>query len=463
MPEKIEKPIQSRRDLMRQQRVGRAFRERTVIVFPGDDIQKAIDKLDTEEGGNVLLRAGTHTLFGNISGKSEVSIIGEGIDISIIECGGSAYGLDYTGVLATPLKNFRLENFTLQNSNNVAGIDINFCDFWKMEDVKITSCDQGGMRVRNSQNFILMNAQSDNNTTQGFSFIGDGTRKLENFSAYTCKANNNTGVGFLFSATTNLFDFHFFGCISEDNTGDGFDLGNANLSVDASFVGCNSESNGGIGFDVSLGDIQFFGCQADSNTGDGFEIDIASNSIIGCSSLSNGTDYDINSSVAFVGNRLSFGVAVDPSTKYVETDVENMKSLGNVGGNTRTEKISFRMKNTSGVTLNAGDVVVLKAVASGDEVTTTTIQGDDMVFGMVLATMLNNEWGPILVEGYTLKLKVDGTTDIAIGDLIGTFTTAKIAMKAAAGDMAFAVALEAYATNDSLGVINALVIKPRKV
>lgn len=123
----------------------------------------------------------------------------------------------------------------------------------------------------------------------------------------------------------------------------------------------------------------------------------------------------------------------------------------------------YRMKNTSGGDLAAGDVVTFKAVAAGDEVTTTTIQGDDLVFGMVTAAIANNAYGYIQVLGKTTLLKVDGTTDIAIGDPLGTFTTAKIAMKAAAGDMAFAIALEAYIGNDSLGVIDALLITPRKI
>ncbi len=46
---------------------------------------------------------------------------------------------------------------------------------------------------------------------------------------------------------------------------------------------------------------------------------------------------------------------------------------------------------------------------------------------------------------------------------MGTFTAAGISMKAAAGDMAFAIALEVYAGADSLGVIDALLITPRKV
>ena len=38
-----------------------------------------------------------------------------------------------------------------------------------------------------------------------------------------------------------------------------------------------------------------------------------------------------------------------------------------------------------------------------------------------------------------------------------------IGMKAASGDMAVAIALEAYATDDSSGVIDALLITPRKI
>lgn len=121
------------------------------------------------------------------------------------------------------------------------------------------------------------------------------------------------------------------------------------------------------------------------------------------------------------------------------------------------------VKNTSGGALAAGDVVTLKSVAAGNEITTTTAQGDDKVFGMVAETIANTASGLVQVLGKTTALKVDGTTDIAIGDLLGTFTTAGITQKAAAGDMAFAVALEAYTTDDSNGVIDALLITPRKL
>ena len=122
-----------------------------------------------------------------------------------------------------------------------------------------------------------------------------------------------------------------------------------------------------------------------------------------------------------------------------------------------------RVKNTSGGALAAGDVVILKSVAAGNEITTTTAQGDDKVFGMVAEAIADTAYGLVQVAGKPTALKVNGTTDIAIGDLLGTFTAAGIAMKAAAGDMAFAIALEAYITDDSLGVIDAFIMSPRSI
>jgi hypothetical protein len=126
------------------------------------------------------------------------------------------------------------------------------------------------------------------------------------------------------------------------------------------------------------------------------------------------------------------------------------------------EKNYAYVKNTSGEALAAGDVVTLKAVAAGNEITTTVTAGDQLVFGMVAQAIEDTNFGYVQVKGKTVNLKVDGTTDIAIGDLIGTSTTAKIGMKAASGKMAFAVALEAYTNDDSNGVIDALIITPRQ-
>lgn len=101
---------------------------------------------------------------------------------------------------------------------------------------------------------------------------------------------------------------------------------------------------------------------------------------------------------------------------------------------------------------------------TGAEVTTTTTVGDDKVAGVVASTTIANAaFGVIVTEGKITTLKVNGTTDIAIGDYLCTYSTAGISQKATTGDMAYAIALEAYTTNDSNGVIDALLIKPRKL
>lgn len=138
-------------------------------------------------------------------------------------------------------------------------------------------------------------------------------------------------------------------------------------------------------------------------------------------------------------------------------------SRNNFGVASINEKEVMYMKNTSGASLAAGNVVILKAVAAGNEVTTTTTAGDDLVLGVSLEAPANNSFGAIQTLGKTTTLKVNGTTDIAVGDFLSTYTTAGIAAKASAGDMAFAIALEAYTTDDSSGVIDALIISPRLI
>lgn len=155
------------------------------------------------------------------------------------------------------------------------------------------------------------------------------------------------------------------------------------------------------------------------------------------------------------------------TTNDITYSTHNMSNtvINNLGTKTSVinETKTVYMTNTSGGALAAGDVVVYKSVAGGNEITTTTTAGDDKVFGVVTEAIASTAVGPVQTLGKTTLLKVDGTTDIAIGDFLTTFTTAGIAAKATAGDMVFAVALEAYTTNDSAGVIDALLISPRLI
>ena len=140
------------------------------------------------------------------------------------------------------------------------------------------------------------------------------------------------------------------------------------------------------------------------------------------------------------------------------------------GNHTDINVIEYRtgvFKNTSGGSVAKGDVLIAAATGEsydGTQFITTTTQGDDFVLGMALETIADDAVGNVALKGKTASdFKVDGTTDIAIGDFLGTFTTAKIGMKAAAGDMAIAIALEEYTTDGSSGTITVLLITPRKI
>lgn len=119
--------------------------------------------------------------------------------------------------------------------------------------------------------------------------------------------------------------------------------------------------------------------------------------------------------------------------------------------------------NSSGGDLVAGDVVVLDPANCSSTViavTTTTSQDDKAVYGMLEEDIASAAYGKCQVVGLTDKLKVNGTTDVDVGDLLSTYTVDGIAGEATAGKGGvFAVALEAYTTGDSSGVIAAYIFE----
>ena len=130
-------------------------------------------------------------------------------------------------------------------------------------------------------------------------------------------------------------------------------------------------------------------------------------------------------------------------------------------GATGAPVITVEAYNGSGGDVARGDVVVYKATSdfTADVIafTTTTTGDDGNVMGMVLDVSIPSlSVGKIQVWGPTPFLKVDGTTDIDIGHKLSAFTTAKIAQKSSGAGI-FAMALEAYTTNDSSGVIDAFI------
>jgi hypothetical protein len=133
---------------------------------------------------------------------------------------------------------------------------------------------------------------------------------------------------------------------------------------------------------------------------------------------------------------------------------------GGTMGNSALPVILIDAYNNSSGAIACGDVVIIDNTNSSADLiyfTTTTSLSDTKVLGMAYTAIANGKIGPIQIWGPTDALKVNGTTDIAKGDYIGTYSAVKIGAKTS-GTGAFARAMEAYATNDSAGVIDAMIL-----
>jgi hypothetical protein len=161
--------------------------------------------------------------------------------------------------------------------------------------------------------------------------------------------------------------------------------------------------------------------------------------------------------IIITGNNLhEFGIT---SSRIVGTIRDNLGTLGNT-----QDYVTVKVKSADVSAIAIGDIVVIEAVASGYEVVKYGAGMSPAVYGMCVVAMADNtEYGYVQVLGKTTLLKVDGTTDIAIGDYIRTSAAPGIGVKASSGDVVIAKALEAYTANDSNGVIDALIINPMQI
>lgn len=123
--------------------------------------------------------------------------------------------------------------------------------------------------------------------------------------------------------------------------------------------------------------------------------------------------------------------------------------------------------NKSGGELTTGMVCVLDPTAAnwGEglpiPVTTTTSANVLNVAGAVpahVASVANGAVFELQVAGYHPTLKVDGTTDLANGDFLGTFTTAGAVQKSTTADAICAQYVDAAYTTNSVAAKKAFLI-----
>jgi hypothetical protein len=450
-------------------------------------------------GDTIWVREGTYTEAGSITSTlTDLTIVGENKHTSTIAMGANALTLSGTRLTlmnieftwSTSAFSFSGGDNTIENcrfirsattETNVGltlGTACNFTSNYFESSASTTNTSAndiyaGGSQIRMTNNHFLTNATMPNGQV---TLEGNGILFNNNYVSY-----NGTGTNYFikFSNAAVVSGNYFY------NSGNN---GSAILAINSLItISGNVFYNWNKGVDqtgASTGNAQITGNHFFQNT-TSIDLNAPRNVVTGnkfsligstCVTLSATADNTVIS-----GNNLynaSTGINVTSSScLYVSIVGNNFNAVSspivdsgigtlihsNFGVTPAFEKKVFTMVNGSGTTINAGDVVILKSVAGSDEVTHTTTAGDDKVFGICTNTNTNGQVAYIQTLGKTTVLKADGTTDIAVGDFLTTFTTAGISAKATAGDMVYAIALEAYTTNDSNGVLDALLISPRLI
>lgn len=490
---------------------GQTLYDRIVASSGGDHTTLGAAITASSAGDTIFVRSGTYSESAITSSLANLTIIGENPETALISMGANALTLSGTKV--------RIINCGITATTGGVTLSGNYSE---IVDSIITRTGQSQVLTLSGQytavrDSMILDANASSPNQQMVSLSGSGAAmyncycecKIGSGSGQwmNCSGGHNKVIGSRFRTVNNISNSamiasnashnKFVGNTFQDSDnvltpviliGTQYALIASNV-VNGGIVFVDTTSAGNVVIDSNLVLTSYNAAQAviapravvvtgnrfvttsggGTQTGIALTTSNASDSIIADNLLSGyDTGISVGSGVAnatISGNNLR-GILTTPMTDAgTATLVHN-----NMGANISLQTQVVRMKNTSGSTINAGNIVTFKAVAAGDEITTTTTASDNLIFGMATASIINNAYGYIQTLGKTTLLTVDGTTDIAVGDFITTFTSAGIGRKAAAGtlgttpgDLAIAIALEAYTTNDSSGVIDALLITPRRL
>lgn len=405
------------------------------------EIQAALDALPAT-GGEVLLLDGTYNIEVNLVMDSNQTLRGCGRNtilrtatdgVDIITASGSP-GSEKIGILIADLRiigsltanNYdgihffyvdysRIENVVSENNYESSGIALAYCNMNVVTGCSCCTNESYGIELSYSQHTVVIGNRCWDNGMSGIHVGGNYNRIAEN----DCQTNGENGI---------------------DVVGD-------NNVVTGNICVANSQKTDNHYNNIVLSSSDY---------------NLIANNLCRQGTEANQPKWGLNISAACVKNIVQGNDLHDAGKTANLDDVGTLTIVESDNREIEITQIKVyrNVKNTSGGPLAAGDVVILKGVAGDLEIDTTVVQGDDKVYGMVAEAIADAASGYVQVKGKTTALKVNGTIDIAIGDPLGTFTEVGIAMQAQAGDMAFAIALEGYTADDSLGVIDAYIKSP---
>ena len=148
--------------------------QNVVEVKPGQSIQKAIDKVYNEGGGVVFLKKGTHILNSTITLKSNITLIGEGRDKTILLQGeginNAAFNIeDKPQVTDLVIKDLTLKGKREGKVNGILFRGRNESRHTRvmLQNIDVTDWSAQGVHMKRTDNIIMDNCNFQYNGSAG--------------------------------------------------------------------------------------------------------------------------------------------------------------------------------------------------------------------------------------------------------------------------------------------------------
>lgn len=463
------------------------------------EIQAAINAVNTAGGGTVLMLDGTYNIATVVTAKSNVRLMGQGYGTKWLRAGAVQFiGFGTASVVGFECTGIRFDGGS-QTQYGIIDGGGGYADFGRIHGCWFLNFSGANepVYIGASDYFRVENCVFNNVTVAMRGYMGcvfsnntvnvDTLPTISGHVVYGAFAGSTTAKGM--TVSNNVFNCNYVSSYNQIKTSGG------DIITNNKFIGTGYSSNGLIrAGNNNLVQGNIFG-QIDN--GSGINVynwgTIVKDNIFG-GTLNGGTikaihvegngDWAVvDGNVFYTGSGI--GVQVDAGIEMYQVtnnrvygdgftgtvvSIPNMSSTvfgtaqNNYGyrGSGSVNTVVEQMNNSSGGTINPGEVVVRSTSSTtGKDVTTTTTAGNANAYGIAVVSHSASTNRPILTKGLYSAAKVDGSgTSVAVGDYLMTSTTAGKMVKATAGNTVIAIA-RAAVTTDTTALVE--VIEPRLI
>ncbi len=464
--------------------VGLSTYDAVVAAAGGDYTSVATACAGEAAGARIFIKRGTYTETGDVTMLDGQMLIGENPEDTIIDFDGAAFKITSAGALT----NLTVRDLSVVGSIADYAVEL-VGDYARVDNCRLDGGGGGAAfdGVRLTGDYTVLNDTDFIGFTRANAYCARISGRYSVVKGNTFRTSRGGLYGGQYcSINSNIFDsiqsldatLLAYSVFTGNTivTGIGISIHGASVVITGNFItgAAGITWTGGHRYVVITGNTFYPNGKINCTEVGAIQCVVSGNNFEGGVGIHTASDnWNINGNSLWQGAYISLAATAShclvtgnnlslSTNKVVDAGDVNAIS-GNYGMSQGMDKVYQDMKNTSGGPLVAGDVVVWKAVAAGDEFTTTVNLGDDNIYGMLAEDCANNAYAHVQVLGQTSVLKVNGTVNIGIGDMLSSNNSAGIARKAVGGHMVFAKALEAYAGADDLGVIDAILIIPRKL